>query len=40
MVTILPPNAGDTGETDLTPGLERSLEEEMATALEFLPGES
>ena len=27
----LPANAGDTGDTGLIPGLERSLEEEIAT---------
>ena len=31
MVKNLPANAGDTGDAGLIPGLERSLEQEMAT---------
>ena len=31
VVKNLPANAGDTGDTGLIPGLERSLEEEIAT---------
>ena len=32
-------NAGVAGDTGSTPGLERSLEEKMATPPVFLPGE-
>ena len=36
-VKNLPANAGDSGEMGLIPGLERSLEESMATHFSILP---